>query len=285
VKPAVLFLLMMLVVPAYATDEMPLIEWFVSRSPPLTIVKGPFHNQGYGDAVYRQIRNKLEDYGHERRIVPLGHGQNAIMHHDNVCAYDLLKTAKRAKYMIFSKPLYSVLPLGALSLADHDISAMLDNQGYFMLSKLAQSDNFLLGLAANRSYGAMLDKRLKKLEEGGAKVTRLGNNLATGLINMMRLKRVDASLGYAVEAFYLTLNDNRLSEGKPRVQVLYHPIKGQPALLTGHVGCNRSEFGQRIITAINQRLDNNDSDIISQAYQRWLPASTLPLYQKLISKH
>ena len=60
-KPVVLLLLMMLTVPANAAGEMPLIEWFVSRSPPLTIVKGPFHNQGYGDAVYRQIRNKLED--------------------------------------------------------------------------------------------------------------------------------------------------------------------------------------------------------------------------------
>lgn len=267
---------------AYA-DEKPLIEWFISDSAPLTIAKGQYKNQGYGDEAYHRIRDKLTSYSHQRYIVTLGHAQNAIKHHEQVCAYDLLKTAKREKTMIFSKPIYPVLPLGAISLASHNITELVDNEGYFMLSKLADNEDFVLGLAANRSYGEALDSQLLMIKKGRNALSQTGNNLVTGLFSMMQLNRVDASLGYASEAQYLTLiNANKTDNINKKIsKVLYYPIKGQPALLSGYVACNRSEFGRQVIAMVNKLIDSNDITMISQTYEKWLPKNVIPLYQKL----
>ncbi len=291
VRALLLQLLLLLVIqPAHAENALasavdkPLIEWFVSDSPPLTIIKGPFKNQGYGDAVYQQIAKKLDNYHHQRQIVSVGHAQNAIMHHQNVCAYDLLKTAKRSAYMIFSKPIYPILPIGAISLEQNDVAGMLDEQGYFMLSKLVGKRDFVLGLAANRSYGEVLDKALLAIAKGKGGVSHSANNLATGLLGMIELKRVDASLGYASEAFYLSTVATTKHQIKHPDKVIYYPIKNQPALLMGHIGCNRSELGQAVITAINQQIDAADTAIIVKAYQRWLPDRAKVLHSQLIDK-
>lgn len=266
----------------------PQIEWLLSDAPPFTIGKGPLKNQGHGDAVYRVISEKLTEYQHHREIADRSYAQGGIVHYDNACAYNLFKTKKRSEYMVFSKPIYSILPLGVVTLADNDVTGLLDENGHFVLSRLADNDAFALGLMANRSYGEALDQQLKGLSKGKSVVTMSAITLAAGLLNMLALKRIDGSLGYVTEAFYLTkLESMRLSteQASQPDTLVYYPLAVQPTLLYGRVGCNRGKFGERVIAAINKTINADEQAQMAEAYQQWIPRNAALLYQQLIKKN
>ncbi len=281
-KSSVFFLLLLLSSSGsrVAASEKPLIEWFVTATPPMTIMDGQFKGQGYGDVIYQSLREKLTDHRHSWSVAKMGYSQGGIMHHDNVCAYDLLKTPKRAKYMVFSKPIYHILPLGLITLEQTDVSKLLDDRGYFVMPRLVQHKEFTLGVVLSRSYGVMLDKQLQKLPKGKNVLVLSNDNTATELFKLMTMQRIDASLGFIMEAHYLF--KAQVKQGQ-RHQIAYYPVANQPRLLIGRISCNRSEFGQQVIAAVNQRIDAADLSAISRAYQRWLPDNTKVLYQQLIA--
>jgi uncharacterized protein (TIGR02285 family) len=265
------------------TDKTSLIEWFVTDFPPFTIVTGPQKDQGYGDVLYSRLKSKLGNYRHQRHIVTQGHGQNAIKHHKNACAHDLLKNEKRSKYMIFSKPLYRLLPIGALSLARNDISPLLNQSGHFELSRLVDNQQLGLGVVTKRSYGQMIDRQLDELAKTNANITRTGAGMSVSLYNMLKLNRIDVILGYALEMNYMATTTITIStKPKKQLKVTYSPISNQPSLLTGHVGCHRGAFGQQVIDTINARIDRADDAMISKSYQQWLPKDAQTLYLSLL---
>ena len=260
---------------AVAAADKPLIEWYVSGKDPYMITKGEFKGQGHGDVTYLRLQQKLSEYRHLRQITNRAYAQGGIRYHENVCGFDLLKNAERSQYMVFSKPILYLLPLGVITLAQNDVTGLVNTEGQFVLSWLRQQEQFILGIVAERSYGEALDKQLMAFPKGKNVLALAEKSVASDLLNLMKLKRIDASLGYVMEAYYLTKESKTMGQ-----RLSYYPIAKQPPLLTAHVGCHQGEFGREVIKAINEKFDNDDIAIISQVYQRWLPENARKLYLK-----
>ncbi|MFT4930103.1 MAG: hypothetical protein ACI8WB_006239 [Phenylobacterium sp.] len=273
-----ILLLLQLLTPLYVNAQMPQIDWYTNSTPPFTLTEGPLKNQGYGDVAYQQLQQKLSHYRHSRKILDDGNSIAAVKRAENACSYSLLKTEPRQQFLIFSKPLYYVLPLGVISLVRNDVSSMLDKQGHFVIPRLVKNEGVIIGKLANRSYGESLDKQLSALPEGKNVITLTANRQFKGLFKMMTLNRIDAGLGFAMEAFYLNKTTPPSQSGN---QVVYYPIKDQPSLTKGYVGCHKGTFGQQVIRTINANIDADSIALISKAYQRWLPDNTIQYHQQL----
>ena len=95
------------------------------------------------------------------------------------------------------------------------------------------------------------------------------------------LNRIDCTIGYPIEASYFL-------KGKPEFDELqiYFIAENKIDFTIGHVGCPKTEWGEKIIERVNQILRTHRQTLeYLSYYEHWLNEDTIRLYKKRVKDY
>jgi uncharacterized protein (TIGR02285 family) len=161
---------------------------------------------------------------------------------NNVCMYNKYKDAKREKIGTFSElPISIYPPLRFITLATNkhlfpsEIS--LDDDKTHMISELR------IGIVDGRSYGKYIDDKIRRYPHSF--FTRSGIDSSEKLIEMLAKGRIQGIIEHSDDM------DTYLSRSKIAFEYTSIPIHNVTLPAYGYVVCSKTEYGQKIIDAID----------------------------------
>lgn len=250
--------------PASALAQDTLI-WLLRDLPPLTIFDGPGKGQGALDQLLPLLIERLPDYRHEVLHVNRARGTQMLREGTLICDPSLLWTAKRAAYVAFSKQAFVVASNGAaIRSSQGEQLARFISHGQLDLQAFLAAHEARVGAVAERSYGPNIDEALKQTDTQHLAL-HYGNDAMGSLLQMQRLGRLEAVLGYWPEIRY-----HAQQQGIAPDNLSFYPIKGAPPYQHTHIGCSNTPQGRQAITRINQAVRDIPQEQIQQAYAAWL---------------
>ncbi len=121
-----------------------------------------------------------------------------------------------------------------------------------------------VGATAERSYGPVIDDALKQ-PAPNKQALHYGNDALGSLLQMQRLGRLEAVLGYWPEIRY-----HALQQGIASDDLSFYPIKGTAPYQRTHIGCSDTRQGRQAIERIDQVLRDIPLQRVQQSYASWL---------------
>lgn len=250
--------------PLSANAEDTLI-WLLRDLPPLTIFEGPRKGQGALDQLLPMLIERLPEYRHQVLHVNRARGMQMLREPTFTCDPSLLWTPERARYIVFSNQAFRVVSNGVTVRRNQQASmAPFIVDGQFDLQAFLDAHNARIGAIAERSYGAVIDERLKQADPHKLAFHH-GNDALGSLLQMQRLGRLEAVLGYWPEIYYHAMQQNIASQ-----DLSFYPIKGSAPYQGTHIGCSNTAQGQQAIERINQVLREIPQEQVQQSYASWL---------------
>ena len=248
--------------PAHAGDTL---IWLLRDLPPLTIFEGPRKGQGALDQLLPMLIERLPEYGHQVLHVNRARGMQMMREPSFTCDPSLLWTAERAKYIVFSSQAFVVASNGVtIRRSQQDAMAPYISQGQFDLQAFLDAHKARVGAIAERSYGPIIDERLK-YADAHKLALHYGNDALGSLLQMQRLGRLEAVLGYWPEIRY-----HAMQQGIAADDLSFYPIKGSAPYQRTHIGCSDTPQGREAIERINQVLREIPLEQVQQSYASWL---------------
>ncbi|WP_343816223.1 hypothetical protein [Colwellia asteriadis] len=171
----------------------------------------------------------------------------------NSCAPNRIKTPERLEKFIYSLPINLYLDLHLYYKKENTfskipLSALNEQQQLLNLSSLfSESHENLLGVDEGRSFGAMLDEQIASLNAHNI-IVRGGGNRSRALVKMLFKERIN----YIID--YPTMIKESLNTLSIEMDLVSLEIANMPSYITGHIACNKSEFGKEVIADINNVL-------------------------------
>lgn len=258
--------------PLSASAEDTLI-WLLRDLPPLTIFEGPQKGQGALDQLLPLLKERLPEYRHQFLHVNRARGTQMLREPSFTCDPSLLWTPERAKYVVFSAQAFVVVSNGVMirrSEQEEMAPFIVDSQ--FDLQAFLEARNARLGAVAERSYGATIDERLKHADPRRLAL-HYGNDALGSLLQMQRLGRLEAVLGYWTEIRY-----HAMQQGIDPQDLVFFPIKGSAPYQRTYIGCSNTAQGRTAIERINEALRNIPQTQVQQSYASWLDPATRERY-------
>ncbi|WP_348750722.1 TIGR02285 family protein [Pseudomonas rhodesiae] len=250
--------------PASAHAQDTLI-WLLRDLPPLTIFDGPGKGKGALDQLLPMLIERLPEYRHEVLHVNRARGTQMLRDNRLTCDPSLLWTAERATYMVFSRQAFVVASNGvAIRSSQKEQMAPFISQGQFDLQAFLASHTARIGAVAERSYGPVIDQTLKQTDAHHLAL-HYGNDALGSLLQMQRLGRLEAVLGYWPEIRY-----HAQQQGIVPDDLSFYPTKDSPPYQHTHIGCSNTDLGRQAIRRINQAVQDIPQASIQQAYAAWL---------------
>lgn len=248
---------------AYAAEPL---TWLLRDLPPLTIFEGPRKGQGALDQLLPMLIEHLPEYQHQVLHVNRARGMQMMRDPTTfTCDPSLLWTAERAKYIVFSSAAFVVASNGITvrrnqedALAPFIVKGLFDLRGFF------DSDTARVGAIAERSYGPVIDEQLKHAHTHSLAL-HYGNDALGSLLQMQRLGRLEAVLGYWPEIRY-----HAQQQGIAADDLSFYPIKGSAPYQRTHIGCSNTPQGRQAMERINQVLHDIPLEQVQQSYAAWL---------------
>ena len=242
------------------------LTWLLRDLPPLTIFEGPRKGQGALDQLLPILIEHLPDYQHQVLHVNRARGIQMMREPTTLtCDPSLLWTAERAKYIVFSSQAFVVASNGIMIRhSQEDTMAPYIVDGQFDLQAFFDAPKARAGAIAERSYGPVVDQQLK-LADAHKLALHYGNDALGSLLQMQRLGRLEAVLGYWPEIRY-----HAMQQGIPSADLSFYPIKGSAPYQRTHIGCSDTPQGRQIIQRINQLLLDIPLEQVQQSYASWL---------------
>lgn len=247
---------------AHAEDTL---IWLLRDLPPLTIFEGPRKGQGALDQLLPILIEHLPQYRHQVLHVNRARGTQMLREPSFTCDPSLLWTAERAKYIVFSSQAFVVASNG-ITLRRSQLEAMASFlvADQFDLHAFLEAHKARIGAIAERSYGPVIDEQLKHIEAHKLAL-HYGNDALGSLLQMQRLGRLEAVLGYWPEVRY-----HALQQGIAAEDLSFYPIKGSAPYQRTHIGCSDTPQGRQAIERINQVLREIPLAQVQQSYASWL---------------
>ena len=241
------------------------LTWLLRDLPPVTIFEGPQKGQGVLDKLLPILSERLPEYRHQVMHVNRARGMQMLRDPTLTCDPSLLWTAERATYVVFSAQAFVSVSNGVtIRRAKQEAMAPFIEEGQFDLQAFLGSHTARIGATAERSYGPLIDEQLK-----GADPTMLalhyGNDALGSLLQMQRLGRLEAVLGYAPEIRY-----HALQQGIAPEELMFYPIKGSAPYQRTHIGCSDTPQGRQAMQRIDQALREIPQEQLQQSYAAWL---------------
>ncbi|TFF05935.1 TIGR02285 family protein [Pseudomonas sp. BCA14] len=241
------------------------LTWLLRDLPPLTIFEGPQKDQGTLDHLLPMLKERLPEYHHQVLHVNRARGMQMLSTPSLTCDPSLLWTAERAKYVAFSAQAFVVLSNGVMiRRSQQETLAPFIVEGQFDLQAFLQTPNARLGAIAERSYGPAIDERLKHTDSHKL-VLHYGNDALGSLLQMQRLGRLQAVLGYWTEIRY-----QATQQGIAPDDLMFLAIKGAAPYQRIYIGCSDTVEGRQAIARINQALEGLPQAEVKNAYALWL---------------
>ena len=242
------------------------LTWLLRDLPPVTIFEGPQKGQGVLDRLLPILSERLPEYRHQ--VMHVNRARAIQMLRDPTtltCDPSLLWTAERAKYVVFSAQAFVSVSNGVTLRRIHqeELAAFID-AGQFDLQAFLGAHTARIGATAERSYGPLIDEQLKHADPHTLAL-HYGNDALGSLLQMQRLGRLDAVLGYAPEVRY-----HAMQQGIAPDDLTFYPIKGAAPYQRTHIGCSDTPQGHQAIQRIDQALREIPQEQLQQSYAKWL---------------
>ncbi|KTC63120.1 hypothetical protein AO262_00490, partial [Pseudomonas fluorescens ABAC62] len=222
--------------PAEAADTL---TWLIRDLPPMTILEGPKKGQGAIDELLPMLTKRLPEYQHTVSHVNRARGLQMLQSSALTCDPTMLWTAERAKWVAYSRLAFSVVSNGVVVRQDRrDVLAPLVAQQHVDMTALLLDHHARLGVVAERSYGALIDAALQNTDSHNL-VLHYGNDALGSLLQMQRLGRLEAVLGYWTEIRY-----HARAQGIDPLTLAFYPITGSPPYQRVHIGCSDTPQGR-----------------------------------------
>lgn len=239
--------------------------WLLRDLPPLTILEGPRKGQGALDPLLPVLIERLPQYRHQVLHVNRARGLQILRGPTLTCDPSLLWTAERARHVVFSSRAFVVTSNGVtIRRSQQEAMAPYLTHGQFDLRAFLNAHKARIGAIAERSYGAVIDERLKQADTHTLTL-HYGNDALGSLLQMQRLGRLEAVLGYWPEVRY-----HAMQQGIPADDLSFYPIKGTGLYQRTHIGCSDTPQGRQAIERINQVLREIPPQQMQQYYADWL---------------
>ena len=283
-----LFLMVLLVLPAASmsadtvSSSASEIRWQRAHFPPVTIPEGVHENEGFFDQVMLSLIEELPEYTHTFQIANFKRIMIEIEQQNNVCCPSLYKTEERERFVAFSIPAMVVLPNGVIACPRNRDKLLphVDQEGRISLVSLLRDTGITVGISNGRVYSGGLDEILQSHGGRGNVVVRSGEDVFDGLMQMLQLGRVDALLGYPIEAAYWA------KENQSAAEPIYYPVQESTIPLTvGYVGCPDTEWGRQVIARINTVIRERRATDFIDFYGRWLDGETREKHRKMAQSY
>ena len=258
--------------PLSANAEDTLI-WLLRDLPPLTIFEGPQKGQGALDQLLPLLKERLPEYRHQVLHVNRARGTQMLREPSFTCDPSLLWTPERAQYVVFSAQAFVVVSNGVMiRRSKQEALAPFIVEGQFDLQAFLEARNARLGAVAERSYGPTIDERLKHADQRRLAL-HYGNDALGSLLQMQRLGRLEAVLGYWTEIRY-----HAMQQGIDPQDLAFFPIKGSAPYQRTYIGCSDTAQGRQAIERINAALREIPQEQVQQSYASWLDPATRERY-------
>lgn len=253
----------LLVVPG-AAQAKETLTWLLRDLPPLTIFEGPQKGQGAIDRLMPLLIASMPEYEHQIVRVNRARGMQMLLDPSFTCDPSLIWNEERAQWIVYSITSLRIMSNGlAVRLQDRAALAPFIIDGKVDLASLLTSSGEKLGVIAERSYGQPVDGLLH--QAAAALAVHYGNDALGSLLQMQRLGRLSALLGYWPEIRY-----QAQQQGISPAVLAFYPIKDTEKYQPIHVGCSDTPQGHQAITRINQVLGDLRQDTLSGFYAAWL---------------
>ncbi|MGY2375979.1 TIGR02285 family protein [Pseudomonas sp. SDO524_S393] len=248
--------------PAQAGDTL---IWLLRDLPPLTIFEGPRKGQGALDQLLPMLIERLPEYRHQVLHVNRARGMQMLREPSFTCDPSLLWTSERARYIVFSSQAFVVASNGVTLRRSHlsELAPFID-EGQFDLQAFLEGRKSRVGAIAERSYGPIIDERLKQADPHKLAL-HYGNDALGSLLQMQRLGRLEAVLGYWPEIRY-----HAMQQGIATDDLSFYPIKGSAPYQRTHIGCSDTPQGREAIQRIDQVIREIPQEQVQQSYASWL---------------
>jgi uncharacterized protein (TIGR02285 family) len=241
------------------------LVWLLRELPPLTIFEGAQRNQGAVDRTLALLIQRLPQYDHVIQRVNRARAMQMLHEPGLRCDPTLLWSPERATFIAFSIPSVVTYSNGLIiRSADRPQFAPFMENGEVDLDALLQSGKLKVGRVAERSYGPFIDQILKHAP-ADMLAPHYGNDAVSSLMQMEQRGRLQALIGYLIEARYVARQ-----QGMGADEFSFLAIKGVEKYQFNHVGCSDNADGQQAISRINPVLETLRRDMLPLFYASWL---------------
>jgi len=249
------------------------VHWNTVSFPPSLISSGASKNQGYSDVVRNIIMEKMGSYKHNVEIGTVKLAITNLKRLQNGCFSGLNMNEERKQFIYFSKPVIYSFPneLTIKKSNSNKFKKYLTKTNEIDLYKLLQDDTLVFGYVDSRAYNSYVDELLVKFQDNKRIFSRKAPDLTKGLLHMLDRERIDYILEYPTMVKYNKSKYNIATE------FIQYPIKNASDLIQVYVGCNKSEYGKKLIETMNQIILKN-RDMFSIAYKKWIPSNVADRY-------
>ena len=242
------------------------IMWYRPDFPPANFVDGLMEGLGYNDQTHKYMLSKLPQYKHADIVSSYKRALHNIKH-TNGCILGLYKTTERQDYLIYSEPNLLTFPNGVV-IKEKDLTYFkqyIGKKGFISIKKLFADKSLIAGIADGRSYAGTIDTLLKSKQIASQVVLRSGENVFTGLLNMLDKNRLDFMFGFPEELEYYT------SLGILSHKMKFIPIQEMPKYEKSYIACSKNDWGQATIKDIDQVIiEQRTSPQYLSFYEFWL---------------
>ena len=203
----------------------------------------------------------------------------------NACASNKIVTTERLDISYASKLPQVLFPgLRIFAKAESDaaraLSGLVDAQGRISVRKvLLNASKLRFVVDGGRNYGAALDALIHAPNWQNRFWKRQADDMAAGLVDMVRTGRIDLMLEYPnVAAHYQ-------EELSGAVTLVSYAVAESPAYLLGHILCSRTEEGKAMLEQFDQALaDVTQTEAYLDAHLRWFDPDYHAEFRKIYNQ-
>jgi len=221
-----------------------LIVWSETDLPPIFIVEGEDKGKGYAQRVTKELQKQLPQYKHIVEENTIARSLKLLENTDYSC-YSLLWSKQRAKYTLFSKPIYLTFPNGLIIRKEDKVKYLpyMNEENEIDLDKLFLDESLIFGRVNMMRFGKFIDEKIDKYSYS---MNISYFNKQTNLIKMFAsYNRVDYVIAYYTNIKYQM---KKLNLSK---KLEYIKIKGMD-VHPAYIGCSKSKIGRDTISKINE---------------------------------
>ncbi len=274
--PFILILFAILLTPtgAWTKDS---ISWMEAVAPPFFIHEGAYKGQGYEDLITDIMIENLPGYEHSHMKANISRHYQQWKQGEKACGLAMYKTPERMEFAYFSIP--SVFTLPTVLIINKEKFSTFGGTKDVSLTKILQSNAFVIGRSNNRSYGVEFDNTLNKYGNKHNIFVYEGPELSLNLFKMLLAGRIDALAGLPEEAMYLA-ETMGIKDQIMTLNIVENQVNHDASLT--YVACSKNEWGKKAIKNINAvLLKERPTQRFRGAYERWLDPSSIEGYRKI----
>lgn len=236
-------------------------------------------------ATLQLMLPKLAQYQLQTMVVNNQRAMDLLKARPNACAGNKIITSERLNNSYASKLPQVVFPglrifTRADSVAAKGMAGMLDAQGRISVRKvLLEAHKLRFVVVGGRNYGAELDALIEAPQWQNRFWKRQADDMAAGVVDMVRTGRVDLMLEYPnVAAHYQA----QQTDGTALVS---YAVAESPAFLLGHILCSRTAQGKEMLQKFDDALtEATQTPAYLEAHLRWFAPDYHAEFRKLYNQ-